>query len=363
MITKQSNNTIPKIHQVITMHYGENYWFNGCAKYVMERLGEPDYDYWFFAGLTGDNFAQNYALNGGFLGDGVVDFQLNSGNKIPHEYFEELFETCGYASTFVYGKELRKNTEMYLQTLIAYIDKGVPVILFGYGGPPFGVFVGYEEHGKVLLYMTGDQTEPQRMPIAEATGKEDTDRFGWIFVGEKKEQKDLKQIYRDVIRNLPSLLTTKTDTYCFGAEAFRTWAAEIEGGKFDGMKPEQFDSWCMYTTYVCCLATNSGGCRGFLEKAQELNPDFTFLEDVRRQYRITGMLWNAEHEAGDGFAAEYARLNGGVPDNLEAIGGGFNITLEALQDPEKRSKIVATIRKFADCIDEVVRILTENLKG
>lgn len=362
MITRQSNNTIPNIHQVITMHYGENYWFNGCAKYVMERLGEPDYDYWFFAGLTGDNFTQNYALNGGFLGDGVVDFQLNSGNKTPHIYFEELFKTCGYASTFVYGKELRKNTEMYLQTLIAYIDKGVPVILFGHGGPPFGVFVGYEEHGKVVLYMTGDQTEPQRMPIEEAAGKEDNDRFGWIFVGEKKEQKELRQIYRDVITKLPNLLTTKTDNYCFGAEAFRTWAAEIEGGKFDGMKPEEFDGWCMYTIYVCCLATNSGGCRGFLEKAQELNPDFTFLEEVRRQYRITGLLWNAEHEAGDGFAAEYKRVNGGVPDNLESIGGGFNITLEALQNPEKRSKIVRTIRKFGDCIDEVVRILTENLK-
>jgi hypothetical protein len=44
MVTKQSNNIIPNIHQLITMHYGENYWFNGCAKYVMECLGEPDYD-------------------------------------------------------------------------------------------------------------------------------------------------------------------------------------------------------------------------------------------------------------------------------------------------------------------------------
>ena len=47
MAAKQSNNIIPNIHKVITMHYGENYWFNGCAKYVMECMGEKDYDYSF----------------------------------------------------------------------------------------------------------------------------------------------------------------------------------------------------------------------------------------------------------------------------------------------------------------------------
>jgi hypothetical protein len=51
MVKSQSNNIIPNIHQLITMHYGENYWFNGCAKYVMECLKEPDYDYWFLPAL------------------------------------------------------------------------------------------------------------------------------------------------------------------------------------------------------------------------------------------------------------------------------------------------------------------------
>lgn len=359
MNARPSNNTIPVLHRVITSDHGENYWFNGCAGYVMECCGEPDYDYWFFAGLTGDNFAQNYALNGGFLGDGVVDFLLSNGTVAPADYFEGLFEKCGYACTYVDGKALRKNIGLYLRTLTATIDKGLPVILYGVGGPPFGVIVGYEEHGRVLLYMTGDQTEPRRLSVEEAVGREETARLGWIFVGEKTEQKDLKQQYRDVIQHLAELLTVKTDTYCFGAEAFRAWAADIEGGRFDGMKPEDFDGWCMYTTYVCCLATNSGGCRGFLEKAQALNPDLTFLEEVRRQYRITGLLWNAG-ESGDGFAEEYAREIGETPDSLEAVGGGFNITLEALQNPEKRARIVAVIRRFADCIDTVVRILREN---
>lgn len=51
-----------------------------------------------------------------------------------------------------------------------------------------------------------------------------------------------------------------------------------------------------------------------------------------------------------------------LPDNREALGGGFNITLEALQDFEKRSGIVAVIRQCGACIDEVVRILKDHLQ-
>lgn len=43
--------------------------------------------------------------------------------------------------------------------------------------------------------------------------------------------------------------------------------------------------------------------------------------------------------------------------DLEALGGGFNVTLEALQDKEKRTKIADVIRKCGDCMDEVVKII------
>lgn len=120
---------ISNIRRLITSMHRENYWMNECAGYVMECLNEPDYDYWFFAGLSGDNFAQHHALNGRFYGDGVSGVLVNNG----------------------------------------------------------------------------------------------------------------------------------------------------------------------------------GGCRGFLNKAQELNPDFGLLDDVKKQYRMTGLLWNQHHEANDGFAEAYAR--------------------------------------------------------
>ena len=139
-------------------------------------------------------------------------------------------------------------------------------------------------------------------------------------------------------------MTYKNDNYCFGGNAFRAFAKDVGSGKFDSITLEQFNEWLMYTCYVCNLATNSRGCNGFLEKSMELNPDFTFLNEVIQQYRQTGHLWNDQ--------------NG---QDLEAIGGGFNITLETLQDKEKRNIICAKLLEFAECMDQVVRILKDHI--
>lgn len=347
MITKRSNNTIPNIHRFITSEHGENYWFNGCGRYVMGAVGEEDYDYEFFAGLTGDIFAQVYPYDY-FRGDGVTDYCMSAGNSA---FVEDIFNKCGYAASFIPEKQLKANREMYLQTLIAYIDKGIPVISnLNIGGQgAWIVFVGYEEYGKTLLFLSDNMTEPERISCedvfienTEKDGPHDSWSRGWVFVGEKKEQKDLKQLYRGIIAGLPRLLTTKTGQYCFGAEAFRAWAADIEKGKFDGMKPEEFDDWRMYSTYVCNAATNASCCHEFLHRARELNPAMGYLEDVSRLYRRMEHMWNSG------------------TDSLEALGGGFNITLEVLQNSEKRGKIATKLREFAECTDEVVRILNGN---
>lgn len=348
MITRQSNNIIPVIHRLVTDEYGENYWFNGCARYLMECLGEKDYDYWFFAGLTGDLFTQHYTYTK-YSGDALSFYMMQEN---PAEYVEEIFAKCGYSVTFVSKKELRKNTEMYLNTLISYIDKGIPVFTWG---KYEGMLVGYEDYGKVLLFITGNNDQPERITLEkileiiynpEAEDKVfeyNPDKEGWIFIGDKKENRLLADIYREAIYAIPRYHILKTDSYCFGAEAFRAWAKDIENGKFDNMTVEDFDTWAYYTNYVCVLATNGSCCYGFLDKAQELNPDFTWLDKVKELYRLTGHMWNN---------------NNGT--DLETLGGGFNITLELLQDKEKRSKIAEIIRKCGDYMDEAVKIINEH---
>ena len=335
MVTKQSNNIIPTIHRLVTDEYGENYWINGCAKYVMECLGEPDYDYWFFAGIIGDIFTQHYSYTN--LASESASGYLAEDNSV--KFYEDTFLKCGYAATFVSGEEVLKNTEMYLQTLIAYIDKGIPVIRCG---GSTGVFVGYEDYGKILLYITGNKNEPERIELEKVFESKPFHGYGykggWIFVGDKKASLPLADIYRKAIKDIIPMQSIKTDTYCFGAEAFRAWASDIENGKFDRMNAEEFDTWCDHTNYVCVLATNGSCCHSFLNKARELNPDMTFLEEVSRLYESMKPLWN----------------------DLEALGGGFNVTFEVLQNKEKRGKIAAKIREFADVTDEIVRVLEVN---
>ena len=73
------------------------------------------------------------------------------------------------------------------------------------------------------------------------------------------------------------------------------------------------------------------------------------MEEISALYRRTAEMWGGDNNRND-------------PDSLETLGGGFNITLEALQDKDKRDKIVAKIREFAKVTDEIMRILQKNLQ-
>ena len=251
---------------------------------------------------------------------------------------------CGYAATFVSSEEVLKKTEMYMQTLIAYIDKGIPVIRCG---GSTGVFVGYEDYGEILLYITGNSSQPERIELDKVFEPKPFHGYeyvsGWIFVGDNKESRPIAEIYRRAIKDIIPMQNIKTETYCFGPEAFRAWARDIENGKFDRMTTEDFDTWCDHTNYVCVLATNGSCCHGFLQKARELNPDMSFLEELSNLYKKMKYMAN------------------GDPDSLEALISGFNVTLVVLQDKEKRAKIAAKIREFADVTDEAVRIIRANI--
>ena len=284
------------------------------------------------------------------------------------EFVESVFAKCGYAATYVLGQELSKNKEMYKQTLMAYIDKGIPVIAWGsHPTAIVGVFVGYEEYGKTLLYITGNKNEPERISFGAALS-DDPDRInennmkttdfaagltlpdgsglqgGWVFVGDKVQTRPIADIYREALQGIHAIMTKKPDTFAYGPEALRAWAGAIETGWFENVKPDEFDGWGMHTNFICVLATNGSCIHNFLWRAKLLNPDMTYLDDIDKLYKRTADIWNND--------------NG---NDLEALGGGFNVTLEALQNKEKRNKIAAKINEAADCMDEVVWILQKNL--
>jgi len=76
--------------------------------------------------------------------------------------------------------------------------------------------------------MRGDSTEPGKISLddllPDRSETEEDCCKGWIFIGEKKKEIPLADIYRNRILTLPAPLTFENDNYCFGAKAFRAWA-------------------------------------------------------------------------------------------------------------------------------------------
>ncbi len=216
MENRKQRNLLPRIHRFITNELGENYWFNGCGRYVMGALGEPEYGYEFFAGLTGDVFTQVYAFDH-FRGDCVTDFLLSVGRK---DFVEDIFAQCGYEASFVPEKQVKAEKQVFLGKILDYIDRGVPVIsnLSISGHNSWIVFVGYEEQGETLLFLTDNMSQPEAVAAAEVfvpSQAEETGARGLVFVGQKREQKDLGQIYRRALERLPELFATRTQEFCF----------------------------------------------------------------------------------------------------------------------------------------------------
>jgi hypothetical protein len=359
---------ISNIPQLANSGHGENHYFNAMARHVMNCLGEFKLaDYSLFAGITGDIFTQVYRLNDDTVkAVSACDFYLGIRG------IGSVFEKVGYNATAFSVRDMQANRDRFIQKIFASIDRGIPVIWYHPG--MVGIIVGYENDSQSLLYVNGETKEPERIVIDDDFFKNkpnknvyvgrNIDADGFVIMNEKKHDVSLKQIFRDAIMQMPKLLTMETNDYVFGAEAFRAWAADVEKGKFGNIKPDDWETdFFAYVAYVLTMSTNSGGSQEFLEKAQELNPDLTFLEEVRKQYRITNYLWNGGYYVKDVHTPdEREEMVERFGDyNLESLGGAWSVTLENMQDKEKCTLIAKQIRRFADCMDEVVRILKTNL--
>jgi len=136
---------------------------------------------------------------------------------------------------------------------------------------------------------------------------------------------------------------------CYGAAAFRAWADDVENHRFDN----EPDLWAGYGVYFCNMATNSWANNindaphaSRLYKFAQINPQFAVMRDkIAEQYFRIGN--------GDG--------RGGIWKELESLGGGFNVSHEALRDKEKRIQITEKLREAADCMETVEKILKENI--
>lgn len=370
---------LPIPHGMFDGLQGQNYEIDGAISFALEALGEPAYDYWFVAGLTGDSFSPIYYRDH-WRGNSAAEVRCSDGDISP---VLETFALCGYDCDFVPAQALCLDRESHLRRILRSIDDGIPVIRYFDG---WQVVVGYADGGRALLAIWGDRwgdtwVTPARIEAdrffalpEDQTCPDKCPNPGCFFPGPKRAQVDLAGLYRKAILRLPALLSAVNENYCFGGAAFRAWADEIEGGRYDGMSATDFEAnkWFLYTNYLCVLASNGTGYRHFLDKAFSLNPDMEILPWMGMLLGRMGQIWEGKggsplHTNGDPVLPASVPLplrellntsgDGAHSVSLEQLGGGFNVSLETLQSPEKRTAIAARLRECAALSDALAALI------
>lgn len=335
-------NHIP-IHPMQYPEQGQNYVFNGCMKFLMECVGEKnqEYDYWFFSAVSGDCFVQVFHTNKEKWATCL------SHVKFDRELMQRVSDAIGYGFTLVEPQEWKKDPEALRAKIMDSIDRGVPVIGKGFYSnfcnktmPVSSVraVIGYEDGGDRFYRLTEESTEliPFRL--------EDGLPYSFVFLEEKKKAPPVAQAYREALRAAPELMRTQPcdgGEVFFGSDAFEQWARMLEGG-FYRMTREEYEesnaiaSWRYYCVYVCNLATNIYSKRHTIDRAIRLNPDLAPLAPL--------------------LAREYQALDG-LEQELQAAGGGFNVTYETLQNPDRCREIARILRKFPPVFDRICSLL------
>lgn len=318
-----------ELGQFICWEHGENYPFSACMAKLIELLGGDTsrFTYGFFAGLSGDDFIMCYADNGEC--NDCVSVCENT-----ERFLKRTFNRIGLKYEYVPVKVWKMDREALKAKLRDFIDRGIPVLTKDEQGMDgayanYDLLYAYESGGERVSRYCGDPKHNQDSALDEL-------KCSFIFIDSLPVIDDLAKVYRESVLQLPEIMKSKTETgVLFGANAYRAWADDLENGRYDRYTGESFESWRDWCVYVCNLATNARHGWDFIAKAYVHNPDMpNILHMISLLDRNERQLW---HE-------------------LEEQGFGFNVTLENLQNREKRLKAAETIRRIIPVNEEIERL-------
>ncbi len=338
---------LASVRSLVTWDHGQNYPFNGCMAYLMERLGEdPRYDYWFFSVVTGETFTQTH--RDGCAGiPGTLTYGL-SQMAFGEDFARRAFDACGYDFDFVAAEEIRRDPAAQFERIAAYIDRGLPVIGKGFAGvegavesecgQDFCALCGYDRSRQSLLFLCGDLQRPiERRKLLEGTS-------ALLFVGGKKPAPPIETLYRRAVEGIPACLTRPArNGVSYGRQAFVDWADSLTDGSLADVPPEALDVWDCHGVYLCIAGTNCyvgvwmtelyqicpalAGQPGLIALTERLRPLY------EKQKRIFHALLELE--------------------------GGFAVPPERLRDPQAMRPVADKIRAFVDCCDGIFRVFSE----
>jgi len=236
------------------------------------------------------------------------------------------------------------------------IGRGLPVIAWTTlearrrkDVPPwvdYCLIVGYED--QALQLNIGNKDGGAFLHKYDTSGEIGMDL---IFVGEKQREFTLEALYLGAAKMMPHWLTLpQRDGMLFGAAAFRAWAGDIEGGRYED---KNANLWNDYGAYVCNLATSPGIPSFVFKKLAEMNPAYA-------RYLA---LYDEIIKIFPACAPDDCVPNGsgkdGLWSELERLGGGLYAKHKAFRSKTRCRKIAAALRDYAGRLDQALALMKE----
>lgn len=344
---------ITNIRPLLDGYLGHNYGLPDCIKFMLEHLGSGEkLDFWDIAAITGDTVAQVYNHNPTTGSEYCV-----SGYLAGPEHIQYVFDTLGYGHEYITAKQLNADNNRYIRRIVEMIDRDTPVLVKTnlYDIPEwhsdvgtYCLIVGYD-HGGQIIKLLFDGTETVDF-ILKGENKIDL-----IFIGEKQREVTLEELYIKAIQKMTHWLTLpEHDGLFYGAAAFRAWANDIETGRF---ADDSLPLWENYGVYVSNLATSPAIPFFIFKKLSQMNPAFSNYMELHDEIKKLFPSYKPDDITPD-------ESKDGLWSDLEHIGGGMNMDVVriTMHDKEKRSKVAAVFRDYAERLDQTVELLNANLR-
>lgn len=339
---QMSRKFIPNV-QKLYENKAENYMFPACMRSAMSALNEnPELDFLFFAGITGDLFTQVWKEPKWQYNDSYSTVCKES--QLP---IKAAFDACGYSYEYVYKEDIQRRKHVYIQKIVESIDQGLPVLTFGIVGPPIcSIICGYEENGEVLIgwaQFTDEPVEDRPMDLIPAenyfsvrNGLDQSE--GLIFLKKKEQQPNLEASFRQTMKQIPIWASVPSeDNLYFGKEAFKKWEDSLlcdECFEQEDLLESPMDT---YGSCMVLAGTNLSQIHEFLKRVREYCPDLETTID-------------ALNEA---YASQIKALN----KIVEYQGGYFlDADRKALANKEFRMKLAELIKELGECYEETASI-------
>jgi len=329
---------------------GHNYGLPDCVKFILECAGHSDKpDFWDIAAISGDTVAQVYDKNPTTGCEYCV-----SGYLAGPEHIGYIFGTLGYGHEYVTAAQLNADNEKYIPKIVEMIDRDIPVLVktnlndIPYWNSDVGTYcliVGYDHGGQIVKLLVGYN---ETIDIV-LTGD---NKIDLILIGKKQREVTLEELYVTAAYKMVHWLTLpERGGKYFGAAPYRAWADDIENGRFED---ENLPLWENYGGYICNLATNGGGVPTFIfNKLANMNSSFSQFALLGE--KIFGLLENGN---GCFIWNTLEKMDAGMAEG----GSNMHKVRATMRDKEKRSKVAAVLRDYAERIDQVVEIIKTDLR-